>query len=396
MPKQRRMRFVEFVKDAIGKDELDIAAFFAGDIETMAAECRIDWHASLKRLVWDGTKQNSADGVKGLTEEDTGRTYIYAEVKEFEKDGDRFTYPVLTFKSYQNTYGMPGAKFNALGLLFDEYDKYKETLKKPAAKPRMSDEEKAAHLARIAEEDKATKEEQEAYLAAEPDRYKNMRELGSHQKVFSPYLQKKKVADVASNIGIRVGKNQNGYFTCFPLYNIWGELGGLQRIYHVKPKGWKKDKKTSWGFNNTGYFFVIGPALHSSEMAYLVEGLATGLAMFKATGRTVVVCLSANNLYQVSKVLAEHIPALKRVHVADNDKYKPKAGNTGVFTCSWAVRDFGGFVLVLKPSKGTDACDVNEHDGLQELKAQIRDESNYFNGRFSQHVEGEFNFLQAA
>ncbi|MFT5162458.1 MAG: phage/plasmid primase-like uncharacterized protein [Alteromonadaceae bacterium] len=279
-----------------------------------------------------------------------------------------------------------------LRLLFDLYDDYKATSKTPkavTAKPPADKQQRELrdHKRRLQLEQTSQKGR-----VAEAKIFKTMRSL-SDQKAYSPYLNTKRVTDVAKAFDIRIGRDEHGYFTCFSLYDINGQFGGLQRIYHQKPAHWQDNKSTSKGFNPIGHFAVFGGDLNTVDMVYICEGLATGLAIYKATGRPVVVCLMAENIAPVSGLIAQYYPDVKRVHVADNDQGKPDFGNTGVYQCAVAVQKYGGWVFVPQPSRGNDANDVLVYDGLKALKQQIHHMPiNYFNEHYSQYVSGIFNY----
>jgi len=390
--KHKLLRFVEFVNKYVGENYASVAQHFDSEISKMAKDCRVNWAETKNNLKYDGEKDNSKNIIT-LEPSDNRRTYVSGISKKFEKDGATFEYPIIIFACMQNSYGCPAAKFNALGLLFDAYDKYKTSRIIPTPSKKISSDElqkqekiqteKAARYQRWVDDQKAK----------EPKLFSNMLPLNS-PKAFSTYLQYKKVEDAAKNFNIRVGKDDNGYFTCFELMNIHGEVGGLQRIYHRKPEAWESNKKQTVGFDPTGSFLVLGPLSTKTEMVYICEGLSTGLSMYKATGRTVLICLMANNIEPVSHEIAKTLPNVKRVHVADNDNATLHCGNTGIYQCSLAVKKHGGFVFVPRPSKGNDANDVHVYDGIEELKTQIHNNNNYFNGRFSTDVEGVFNYLQ--
>lgn len=391
MAQQPLLRFVEFVKKHIGANHLTIAEHFNEEISMMATECRVDWNKTKDNLNYNGQKDNSK-AIVNLDKADARRTYVSGHSKLFEKDGDSFEYPIIVFACMQNTYQRPARKFNALGLLFDAYDKYKANRTIPTPKRKISNKElearEAANALKQANYAKWVEKEQ----AREIEQFPKMRPLTA-PKTFSLYLNRKQVGDVAREFDIRIGLDKDGYFVCFPLFNIDGELGGFQRIYNDKPEGCDTNKKQTIDKDLTGYFFVIGTLNKASEMVYICEGLATGLSMHAATGRTVVVCLYANNIEAVSGALAKELPMVKRVHVADNDNQTHHCGNTGMTKCALAVKACGGHVFVPSPSRGTDANDVHVNDGLATLKAQIHDTNNYFNGRFSKDVAGPFNAI---
>lgn len=384
--------FVDFVEKEIGKSPEAIASYLSTEIADLAKNCRIDWDKTKNNIPYDGSRQYTPN-VKGIEKDDCGRVYLWASVKKHEqKDGKTLYYPFITFKSYQSTYNEPSETFNSLQELFSLYMKYKESgeLTRKIIKNIDGD---VTDRKKIAEEQALTKIKQKKHIKKESILFQHLPSLGSKKTLFSPYTNAKKVTIAAKRIPeIKVGSDSNGYYTCFPLHDIKGTFLGLQKIYHVKPKKIDGNKKISWGMNPIGSMFIIGD-LSTSETCYIVEGLATGLSMRMATGKTIIVCLIANNIESVSKEIALTYPNCKRVHVADNDNIKINHGNTGIYKCSLAVKKYGGFVFVPKPSKGTDANDVHVNDGLSKLKEQINNPDNYFNGRFSQHVNGIFNWV---
>ena len=389
--KNKLLRFVDFVNKYVGDNYATIAEYFESEISQMAIDCRVNWAETKNNLKYDGIKDNSKN-ITNLSASDKRRTYVSGIIKEFEKDGNTFEYPIIIFACMQNSYGRPAAKFNALGLLFDAYDKYKNKRIIPSPSKKISTEQLQHQEKKQLEKDAKYQAWVDSQKAKEPKLFANMLSL-SAGKGFSTYLQDKKVSDVAKLFDIRVGKDNNGYFTCFQLSNIQGEVGGLQRIYHKKPNEWESNKKQTIGFDPIGSFLILGPLSSKSEMIYICEGLSTGLSMYKATGRTVIVCLMSQNIVPVSKIINNKLPNVKRVHVADNDKLKVFFGNTGVTQCSLSVNKNGGYVFIPKPSMGSDANDVHLYDGLEELKKQIHNCDNYLTVSFAKNVAGNFNFL---
>jgi phage/plasmid primase-like uncharacterized protein len=391
MKKPTLLRFVEFVKEHIGSNEIAIADFFGDDISSMAAECNIDWHSTRGLITFNGEK-NKGRNVIGMESADKGRVYVFARVKTFEKDGNKFSYPVIDFNNQRASVKTSTNRFNALGRLFDEYDTYKETLKAPKKTSGISDEQ-AEKIKQVAIKKADDRKEWELKVQSEePALFDKMRHI-SEEKAFSTYLQKKKVSDIAKACNVKIGLNEHGYFTCIQLMNTAGEIGCLQRIYHTIPDGWDSNKRVTVGFDPTGFYMLLGEIKHDTEVYYICEGLATGLSVLQATNRPVAVCLFADNIGPVSQALSELHPDKKKVHVADNDNLKKHVGNTGVYKSAMAVKEFGGWVFVPRPSKGSDANDVHVVDGIDVLKAQLKDAENYFNGRFSTTVNGMFNYL---
>lgn len=387
------LSFVEFVQTKIGTSPEAIAHALSLDIAEIAGSCRIDWHASKSKICYDGSRQYSP-AVKGLTIKDNGRVYLWANIKRhIQSDGTYIDYPVIVFKSYQSTYNEPSASVNTLNVLFELYKNHKETGQLKSQILKVDEEKIAKDLQVAAQEAAAKKIKVNKHLQKEKLKFLKYPSLGSMKSLYSPYLSNKNVAIVARrNTNIKIGNDKHGYFTVFPLKNIRGEFQGLQRIYHNTPSGWDDNKIFSWGMNTTGAMFVIGD-LEDAEMCYIAEGLATGLSVNMATGKTVVVALNANNLTDVSKAIKEKHPTCKRVHISDNDHLTKHHGNTGIYKAALSVKSNGGFVFVPKVKKGKDANDVHVNEGLAALRKQILDESNYFNGRLSQNVDGIFNWI---
>ena len=111
-----------------------------------------------------------------------------------------------------------------------------------------------------------------------------------------PYLEKKKV-QVHGDI------RMTDKYMVIPMYDSEGNLINRQAISNDSSKRFGAFLET------TGARYVI----EGSGATFLCEGYATGASIFEATGATVVVCFSANNLKNVSKDYPE------ATVVADND-----------------------------------------------------------------------------
>jgi len=387
------LRFTDFVKQHIGETHLEIAEYFAAEIEAIASECQIDWVASKTKITW-GQVKNKSPAVVCASKEDVGRVYVWAEECTYKQSGVTFTYPFVSFKNMRNSINQPGGKFNALRPLYDAYEKYKGTHKIPRDKPKCDPVELARQQSQVKKDREVLLARQQKVQATESKRFAGMLPI-AQPGVFSPYLQyTKNLQKVAEKFDIRVGKNKHGFFTCFELKDITGETKALQRIYHKPPRSWEDNKHSTWGADTTGLMAIFGGLTDTTTVIYICEGLATGLAMNLATDKPVVVCISAFNMPIVSAKLVDKYPTIKRVHVADNDKVTPKHGNTGVHAAAVSVKQSGGWVFVPHVEQGTDVCDLYNTEGLAELKRQIYgSRSHYFNGQFSQNVIGLFNYI---
>lgn len=375
-------RFIEFVNTEVGTTPQGITAYFNHEISQMSQACNIDWDKTKDKLK---IGKNRSPIVSGLERKDRGRISVWLEVFQTNYiDGESFFYEKITFKNHRNSLGQPGMQFNCLTALFEQYEQYKNNL--------FSQRKPLPSIPR-----NVTSETEPTYhKEKEKKSFERMLDLKDN-KVFSLYLSEKKVMNVAKNmqLNIKVGKKYNLYFTAFALYNINNIFGGLQRIYNT-PINKEGDRKfTTKGFNPLGYFALFGTNDLSKEyILYVCEGLATGLSVLLATNRPVCICLFADNIPHVNKVISEKFPLLKRVIIADNDRCKPEYGNAGTYLASISVKNYGGWVFVPKISgKLTDANDIHVTQGIEELKKQISDKRNYLKISFCKNVEGIFNTI---
>ena len=164
---------------------MEIADYFAAEIKVLGNECCIDWQSSSSKIIWNGHK-NKSSKVVGHTNEDSKRSYIWAEEITYRQDGETFTYPYVSFKNMRTSIKQPGRKFHALRLLYDVYGEYKSTRTLPKKKIQRSLEELEAlrHQAEI--EEKALLARQHRVQKREPMLFAKMLPL-ANKRMFSPY-----------------------------------------------------------------------------------------------------------------------------------------------------------------------------------------------------------------
>lgn len=153
-----------------------------------------------------------------------------------------------------------------------------------------------------------------------------------------PYLERKKV-------GIHGDIRTDGKHICIPMCDKDGNLRSMQKIPG------DGNKRFAEGLPTKGLRHVI----HGDSRTYLCEGYATGASIHEATGATVIVCFSANNLVPVSKDYPN------AVVVADND-----ASKTGE---DYARKT--GLKYILIPVEGMDANDYAVAYGLDALRKEL-------------------------
>ncbi len=102
----------------------------------------------------------------------------------------------------------------------------------------------------------------------------------------------------------------------------------------------------------------------------ICEGIATGLTLHWATGYTVLVALSANNLAAVATMARSRYPARQIVLAADNDiRTEACTGrNPGIEAAKAAAAAVGGFVVA---ADAGDFNDLHQGQGLEVVKRII-------------------------
>lgn len=414
------MNFLQFVRANIGTTSEAIAQYYYGALCDEADAAGIDWKGSraAERAAYPGYYQGK--DVKGKTSSDDSRVIVLVDLYRFNssrkgKGGnqtDSIDFPIISFVNCRASYNQgkaivkgekltPTAVVNTQKLAWADYEEFRQTGEiKQAAKPSpvvMANPKKAE------KEDQETARKKAWNISQEPKRFERMLPL-SHAKAFSPYLQAGCVEDIAENFDIRVGTDkEKGYFTCFPTQDIDGNFRSLQRIYH-DPEQAGIDKELSWGANKSGAFLLLGTfeELATAKGYYRVEGLRTGLSIRAAKGLPVFVCLDAGNMVTVAEILAQRFPDKQGITIADNDDddmQRPderKCGNPGVYHAALIVQRVGGFAFVpmISPRVKADANEVHQNLGLDELKRQLDNKEQYFNGRLSSVVAGNFNFIK--
>lgn len=173
-----------------------------------------------------------------------------------------------------------------------------------------------------------------------------------------PYLTKKRV----QSHGLKAHEN----YMIVPMMNMMGQVRSLQRIY---PDG----SKYNWtGGEKQGNFFSI-PG-NQAEI-FICEGYATGATIHEATGGMVVVAFDAGNLYSVTKNIKTKYPGSKIAICADNDKWKPGKGNTGIEKARKTGEAFKARVIwpTFKDDEGkpTDFNDLANLEGIEAVREQI-------------------------
>jgi len=209
------------------------------------------------------------------------------------------------------------------------------------------------------------------------------------------YLAKKgfTIEDIKSaGLDVRRGQDKRGAFIM--VRAISGEkITGYQKIYDAKFIGYdgaardkdfiffpKKDSVTGdISTYKTGSYIVLGSLDNADKGVYYCEGLATGLSVFKATGKTTIVCFDAGN---IAAVVYQFPHFKKRYIAADNDFHAGDTGNVGIYSALRVAESLKArvFVPVDTDSAGNlikcDFNDLMQSKGIETVALQLRTRSN--------------------
>jgi phage/plasmid primase-like uncharacterized protein len=173
-----------------------------------------------------------------------------------------------------------------------------------------------------------------------------------------PYLIKKGVKPVGD---LRVEHNK----LVVPVLDENGHPQSLQRISPDGKKQFIKDGKTKGG-----YFPIKGNA----GSIYIVEGLATGLTVYEATGKTILCAFNAGNLKNVAQLARNKYPNREIIIAGDNDRATER--NPGLTKAHEATQAIKGMLTIpeFPPNiPGSDFNDLHTHMGIEEVKRQIQE-----------------------
>jgi hypothetical protein len=175
---------------------------------------------------------------------------------------------------------------------------------------------------------------------------------------------------------LRVRKNLlNELDLLIPMCDIDGGFWGYQIIHQDGTKQFDIGQRTDEVF----YTAPVVPNPDFSRM-YLCEGVATALSIALAINfkHPVIATFSAGNLKKVSYVFRKKYERASLVICADNDKWKPDIGNTGVKIGTDVCRELDGCALAIpdfsnlnETSLPTDFNDLHHLAGIEAVTRQL-------------------------
>ncbi len=167
-----------------------------------------------------------------------------------------------------------------------------------------------------------------------------------------PYLRRKGIPALE---GIR--QSRDGALL-IPVLDTANNLQSLQRIYPDGSKRFLVGGKVS-----DGRFIIQG---QPEKPIAICEGFATGASIHLATGWTVYVAFSANNLATVAKSAKERFPDSSIIICGDNDETGRKKGEEAARLAN-AQLELPNFTS----GNGTDFNDLHQIEGIEAVRSQL-------------------------
>jgi putative DNA primase/helicase len=124
-----------------------------------------------------------------------------------------------------------------------------------------------------------------------------------------------------------------------PLVDAAGRIRNLQAIFPTESPELGRGKDFLPFGETAGLFWWIGP--EKTDPVLIAEGFATAATLHEETGYRVYIAFTAGNLLAVGLIVRKHLPAVKIIFAADNDK---TPGNPGLTKANEAALAVDGFV----------------------------------------------------
>lgn len=383
--KDQPSALAKFYAERFRSDPRSLISYFDAEISKAAESVGIRWSSISDRIGLHGEKERPK-GKEGVTDKiHRGKVMAWGDTKRV---GD-IDYPFFTFNNNNPAYGH--TTWSGLAALSELYES--EGGKAPNANHQRwlekQAQQKAARDAALLEAEKRRAED-EARIQGERLSYEKVWHCGGREQFeykgrndqiragfvelvgdedgSAPYLQAKQVGDIASRFKMKRMRDSHGEFTAVPLHNIDGVFLGLQRLYADK-------KLQGTGVQMDGAHCVIGD-IETAKVRYAVEGFATGASVSLAESEAgndvaVIVAFNVGNLAKVLQIYHDKYPAWQIRNAADNDQWKPQAGNAGLLTALELARKTNSPAIVPDFAASPDLFNYSAQQ-MAELRAQNR------------------------
>jgi putative DNA primase/helicase len=207
----------------------------------------------------------------------------------------------------------------------------------PAERARIKAEQERRKLEREYRQSHAARRARKIWKAAKP------------APVEHPYLARKHIYPHGARVTTweRLYQNESGErhkltidnTLILPLLNQSGRIRNLQAIFPTESLELGRGKDFLPFGETAGLFWWIGS--EKTDPVLIAEGFATAATLHEETGYRVYIAFTAGNLLAVGRIVRKHLPAVKIIFAADNDK---TPGNPGLTKANEAALAVDGFV----------------------------------------------------
>lgn len=359
------MRFNEFLTANGLDDPYRIYDYFFNQIQDAASAVGIDLAISDLDL----SRDNKTNRLRVSDKSAKGKVVAYVTLQD--KQGVKLPY----FRFYTNKGGGVDESFscyNALWALYKAAKPIDKTAKPPAEKRAIKS---------VVPNDLQNALWKEQQVAKWGNEHLN----GSLACEESLYLQAKfgefvhDAAKASALAGIKRGQDKYGDYLIVRMENKAGRVVGYQKIYDelVQFRADEEPRNKDYRFltdGKKGAFVKIGVAEKLDDYVFIVEGLATGLSVYLATGKAVFVAGDASNLAAVLDAV-QSLGFKRPIIAADNDV--SDKGNTGIYAALKAAKTHSARIFVANlDNQKADFNDVLIARGMGALKKQLIFRSN--------------------
>tara|TARA_B100000446_G_C10552936_1_gene341492 strand:- start:2053 stop:6039 length:3987 start_codon:yes stop_codon:yes gene_type:complete len=336
-----RQGLASFYEERFRSDPHALLDYCHGEIAHIAAEVSVDWDKLAGDLRLDDKKHRGK--IPTLAKGERHRVAVFGSLKR-ARNG--IEYPHINFHTLaQGGYNATWSGYDALLELYRREGGQAADAKHAAwlAKQEARRAERAARMAEVERQERIERErlqgEHDAYEQAfyrggahsfeyAPGKFDTVELIGDADGT-EPYLQNKQIESIVDAVTLKRMRDRHGEFVAFALQGIDGDYRGLQRLYPT----FKKYTVAVRGGQFDGAHLLIGDIY--AKRLYSVEGFATGASVWlaetaiKSAECGVIVAMNAQNLPKVLRAYKRWDDKLRPVNAADNDCWKPMAGNAG-------------------------------------------------------------------
>lgn len=183
------------------------------------------------------------------------------------------------------------------------------------------------------------------------------------------YLSYTKLKKIEPLGEVKFGSSPQNYPSIIiPLRNVLDELRSLQ--YISLDQNGKSYKNFLAGGEKKGNFFLLGQVIHAQEIIFITEGYATGVTVYDATKKPVIVAFDAGNLISVVENIKTKFSQAQIIIAGDNDDIGIKKAEEVAKRYNCKIL-FPIFSEEYKREGHKDFNDLYQVEGIEEVRKQI-------------------------